>query len=54
MSNFDKDPLVTIPYVEHEAEMYRAERVVKRWITASGVLCGIVVALIVALVLTNI
>lgn len=48
-----KDELFTIPFVVHEAEMERAERNIKRWMTASGVLCGVIVLLISALILTN-
>lgn len=47
------DELFTIPFAEHEADMDRAERNVKRWMTASGVLCGVIVLLIGALILTN-
>lgn len=48
-----ENELFTIPFVVHEAEMDRAERNIKRWMTASGVLCGIIALLISALILTN-
>lgn len=52
--NDKSDELCTIPFADHEAEMDRAERNIKRWMTASGVLCGVIVLLIGALILTNI